>query len=124
MHQVFDRTRETVAPGVDRITLSVMLADGEPRQAQRATLEAVAEAQRREDSSLAAVRVLGFLPRQGGGGDERHPMGMRLIPFAILEWVPAAGWNGLSATTLRSPRTTSVTFVSDLPQHPRVPGGQ
>jgi hypothetical protein len=49
-------------------------------------------------------------------------MGMRLIPFAILEWVPASGWNGLSAGTLRSPRTTSVMFVSDLPQHPRIPG--
>jgi hypothetical protein len=121
MHQVFDRMRETVAPGVERVTLSVMLAEDQPREAQRATLEAVAAAQRREDSSLAAIRVLGFLPHPGNG-EENHPMGMRLIPFAILEWVPASGWNGLSAGTLRSPRTTSVMFVSDLPQHPRIPG--
>jgi hypothetical protein len=121
MHQVFDRTRETVAPGVDRVTLSVMLAAGEPREAQRATLEAVAETQRREDSSLAAIRVLGFLPPapHGGGGAGDHPTGMRLIPFAILEWVPVGGWNGLSAATRRSPRTTSLTFMSDLPQHRR-----
>jgi hypothetical protein len=118
MHQVFDRGRETVAPGVDRMTLSVMLAGGETRQAQQAELEAVAEAQRREDSSLAAIRVLGFLPPQQRG-NLQHPTGMRLIPFAILEWVPAAGWNGLSAATLRAPRTTSVTFVSDLPRHPK-----
>ncbi len=116
MHQVFDRNRETVAPGVDRMTLSVMLGDGEARQAQQAELEAVADAQRREDSSLAAIRVLGFLPPKGG--NEQHPTGMRLIPFAILEWVPAAGWNALSAATLHAPRTTSVTFVSDLPRHP------
>jgi hypothetical protein len=124
MHQVFDRMRDTVVPGVERMTLSVMLAQDQPREAQRATLEAVAEAQRREDSSLAAIRVLGFLPHPGGGGEERHPMGMRLIPFAILEWVPAEGWNGLSAANRRSPRRTSVTFVSDLPQHPRVPGAR
>jgi len=126
MHQVFDRTRETVAPGVDRVTLSVMLAAGEPRHAQQATLEAVAEAQRREDSSFAAIRVLGFLPPSphGGGGAGDHPTGMRLIPFAILEWVPAGGWNGLSAATPRSPRTTSVTFMSDLPQHRSIPGAR
>jgi hypothetical protein len=125
MHQVFDRLRDTVAAGVERITLSVMLAQDQPRDAQRATLEAVAAAERREDSSLAAIRVLGFLPHPGGGSREPHPMGgMRLIPFAILEWVPAEGWNGVSAANRRARRSTTVTFVSDLPQHPRVPGAR
>jgi hypothetical protein len=124
MHQVFARTRDTVAPGVDRVTLSVVLPADEPRQAQRAMLEGVAEAERRQDSSLVAIRVLGFLPPapHGGGGAAVHPTGMRLIPFAILEWVPAGGWNGVSAATLRAPRATSVTFVSDLPQHRGIPG--
>jgi hypothetical protein len=122
MHQVFDRMRDTVAPGVERVTLSVMLAQEQSREQQRATLEAVAEAQRHDDSSVAAIRVLGFLPHPGGG--RSHPMGMRLIPFAILEWVPAQGWNGLTPATLRAPRTTTVTFVSDLPQHPRIPGAR
>jgi len=126
MHEVFDSTRETVAPGVVRVSLSVMVPGGQSRQAQRAMLEAVADAERRADSSLAAIRVLGFLPPgpHGSGASGGHPTGMRLVPFAILEWVPAGGWNALSAASLRAPRTTSVTFVADLPQHPRVPGGQ
>ena len=124
MHQVFDRMRETVAPGVDRVTLSVMLGADKPRDVQRATLQGVLDAQRQEDSSLAAIRVLGFLPPPEGGSQGDHPMGMRLIPFAILEWVPAGGWNGLTAGSLHAARATTVTFVSDLPQHPRVPGGR
>ena len=122
LHQVFDRFRETVAPGVERITLSVMLVPDRGREAQRASLEAVADAQRRDDASLAGIRVLGFLPSpQDHGG---HPAGPRLIPFAILEWLPAAGWNALSAQNARLPHETRLTFVQDLPSHPKLPGGR
>jgi hypothetical protein len=122
MHQVFDRFRETVAPGVDRITLSVMLVPEKGRDAQRATLESVADAQRREDGSLAGIRVLGFLPPAQDHGD--HPTGMRLIPFAILEWLPAGGWNALTAQSARAPHETRLTFVEDLPSHPKLPGSR
>ena len=120
MHQVFARMRDTVAVGVERVSLSVMLAPETERKAQQATLQAVLDAQRQEDSSLAAIRVLGFFPPPAGHSE--HPSGVAMVPFAILEWVPTGGWNAVSAANARGPHTTDALFVSDLPNHQRVPG--
>jgi hypothetical protein len=120
MHQVFARLRDTVAPGVERMSLNVMLAPETDRSAQRATMQAVLDAQRRDDSSLAAIRVLGFF--RPAAGRSAHPSGMAMIPSAILEWVPREGWNGVSAGNARGPHSTDVLFVSDLPNHQRAPG--
>ncbi|OYV65299.1 MAG: hypothetical protein B7Z72_12380, partial [Gemmatimonadetes bacterium 21-71-4] len=120
MHQVFDTLREHVAIGVDRISLSVMLAPDAGREAQQATMQAVADAERAADTSLAAIRVLGFLPPPAGHGE--HPSGMRMIPFAILSWQPRGGWNALTAASARAPHSTDVLFVTDLPNHQPVPG--
>ncbi len=89
MHQVFATMRDTVAVGVERVSLSVMLAPETERKAQQATMQAVLDAQRQADSSLAAIRVLGFFPPPPG--HSAHPSGMAMVPFAILEWVPAGG---------------------------------
>ncbi len=121
MHQVFDSTRERVAIGVDRISLSVMLDPSAGRAAQQATMQAVLDAERSADSSLAAIRVLGFLPPPAGHG--QHPSGgIRMIPFAIVTWQPAEGWNAVSAASLHAAHTTDVLFVTDLPNHQPVPG--
>ena len=121
MHTVFARLKDTVAIGVYRISLSVVLAPEMDKTAQRAALETVLAAQRKEDSALAAIRVLGFYPPSEL--QSKHPTRMALVPSVILEWVPkAGGWNGLSAATARAEHATDVVFVSDLPVHQHAPG--
>ncbi len=120
MHQVFDSVRERIAIGVDRITLDVMLDPAAPRAAQQATLEAVAEAERRADGTLGAVRVLGFYPPPPGHG--QHPSGMPMVPSVLLVWAPPGGWDAVTRESLRAPHATQVQFVSDLPNHHPAPG--
>ena len=120
MHTVFARLRDTVALGVERISLSVLLAPEMDRSAQRKALEDVLEAQRQQDSGLAAIRVLGFNPPTAA--HSAHPAGMAMIPFVILEWVPKGGWNAVSAANARGPHGTDVQFMADLPVHQRAPG--
>jgi hypothetical protein len=120
MHQVFDSLRETVAPGVARVSLSVMLAPGSTREIQRATMQAVLEAERKADAGLGAVRVLGFLPPPAGHA--AHPEGLRMIPFAIVTWAPPGGWDSVTAANAKGPHTTRDLFVTDLPGHQPVPG--
>jgi len=121
MHTVFARLRDTVALGVERISLSILLAPEMDRTAQTKALDDVLAAQRKQDSGLAAIRVLGFYPP--ASGHSAHPAGLSMIPFVILEWVPASGgWNGTSAANARGPHATGVQFMADLPGHPRASG--
>jgi len=122
MHTVFSRVRDTVALGVERMTLDLMLPPEMDRKAQQAAMQKVLDAVRQQDTTLAAIRVLGFYPPTTVGSS--HPTGMAMVPSAIVEWVPAggAGWNGVSAANARGPHTTDVLFVSDLPNHQRAPG--
>jgi hypothetical protein len=120
MHSVFSRVEDTVAIGVRRMTLHVMLVSETDRSAQRAALHTVLDAERRADSTLAAIRVLGFFPPAATPGG--HPGGMSMVPSAILEWAPAGGWNAVSAANARGPHTTDSLFVADLPNHQRMPG--
>ncbi len=113
LHGVFDRRADSVAPGVVRLVVSVVLRDTE-RGAVRAAMEAVADDARR-DSTVAAVRVLGYMPPQPGHGDRGGP---GLVPFAYLEWIPAGGWDGVSARTARDAHHTEVVFMADLRAHP------
>ena len=120
MHSVFNRVEDTVAIGVRRMTLQVMLVPETDRSAQRAALHTVLDAERRADSTLAAIRVLGFFPPAATPGG--HPGGMSMVPSAILEWAPAGGWNAVSAANARGPHTMDSLFVSDLPNHRRMSG--
>ena len=120
MHTVFARLRDTVALGVERISLSILLAPEMDRSAQRKALEDVLDAQRMQDSALAAIRVLGFNPPTAA--HSAHPAGLAMIPFVILEWVPPGGWNAVSAANARGPHATDVEFMADLPVHHRAPG--
>jgi len=119
-HTAFDSLREHVAIGVDRISISMLLGPEAGRASQQAAMQAVADAERRADPTLAAIRVLGFLPPPAGHGE--HPSGMRMIPFAILTWEPDEGWNAVSAASLHAPHASHVLFVTDLPNHQPVPG--
>ncbi len=78
MHTVFARDGGHGGVGARRISLSVMLIPETDRRSQRAALQAVLDAERRADSSFAAVRVLGFFPPNGVPGG--HPGGMAMIP--------------------------------------------
>jgi hypothetical protein len=120
MHSVFSRVEDTVAVGVRRMTLGVMLVPETDRTAQRAALHAVLDAERRADTTFAAIRVLGFFPPAATPGG--HPGGMSMVPSAILEWVPAGGWNAVSAANARGPHITDSLFVADLPNHQRMRG--
>jgi len=119
LHTVFDRRADTVAAGVSRVVVSVVLR-GPERDSARATMENVANDARR-DSAVAAVRVLGYLPPAPGHGDRGGP---GLIPFAYLEWVPAGGWDGVSASTARGAHHTEVVFMEDMHSHPGREGPQ
>lgn len=120
MHSVFNRVEDTVAIGVRRMTVQVMLVPEMDRTAQRASMHRVLDAARGADSALAAVRVLGFFPPAASPGG--HPGGMSMIPSAILEWVPVGGWNAVSAANARGPHTMDSLFVGDLPNHQKTPG--
>jgi hypothetical protein len=121
MHQVFDRRRETLAPGVVRLTLRMLVSGEAGRDAQQASMEAVAEAARRADASLAAVRVLAFLPPPPGHGRRPRGSDIEMVPLAYLDWVPAGGWDSLTARSAGLPHHLDVLFVQDLPAHPGMP---
>lgn len=108
-HGVFSRQREVVAPGVVRLTLSavVSLRDGQD-SAQRVIERLVTEEQLR-DSTVAAIRLLAYLPPTTGHGQRQSP----LVPLAFADWAPAAGWTGLTAATAREPHRLTTTFMHD-----------
>ncbi len=118
LHAVFDRRADTVAPGVTRMVLRVVLRAAGGRDAARSALEAVA-ADARSDSTVAAVRVLGYLPPAPGHASQG---GNAFVPFAYLEWAPADGWDALSPRNARGAHRTDVLFVADLPGHPGLGG--
>jgi hypothetical protein len=110
-HQVFDRRREQVAPGVVRLTLGALVRADRGQAAARAAMEAVADEARRQDSTLAAVRVLAYLPPTPGA-----PRGAMLQPLGYLDWVPPAGWDALTPTSVREFHRFDVVFLMDIPE--------
>jgi hypothetical protein len=48
---------------------------------------------------------------------------MGFVPLAYLEWVPAGGWDALTAGNAKSPHHTDVMFVQDIASHPKMQGG-
>lgn len=117
LHAVFAWQLDTVAPGVTRLIVRVVLrGEGTAgRESARAALETVAADARQKDSTLGALRVLGYLPPEPGHGAAGS---MGLVPFAYLEWAPEEGWDHLTARGARGTHRTEVVFVEDLPRHP------
>ena len=107
--RVLDRRREEVAPGVARLTLSAIVRADAGRDSARRIMEALLGQELAGDTTLAAIRVLAYVPPSSGHGAGTEP----LVPLAFLDWVPAAGWDGITAETAVLPHTATTTFVHD-----------
>lgn len=108
-HRVFNRKSEQVVPGIVRVTVSTVVRLDLGQDSARRTIESLLEQERRRDSSVAAIRVLAYLPPSEGHGVQQAP----LVPLAFLDWVPAAGWDHLTPETVRQPYRATTTFVHD-----------
>ena len=108
-HGVFNRRSEQVAPGITRVTVSAIVPIEPGQDTARAMMERLLQAERQRDSSVAAIRILAYLPPAAGHGAQQAP----LVPLAFLDWTPAAGWDRLSAETARQPYRVVTTFVHD-----------
>jgi hypothetical protein len=108
-HRVFNRKSEQVAPGIVRVTVSTIVRIEVGQDSARKTIENLLEQERRRDSSVAAIRVLAYLPPAEGHGAQQSA----LVPLAFLDWVPAAGWDHLTPETVRQPYRATTTFVHD-----------
>lgn len=117
-HQVFDRKREVLAPGVVRLTLGALVRADQGRIAAREAMQAIADEARRQDSTLVAIRVLAYLPPSPGG-----PQGSPLQPLGYLDWVPPAGWDALAAASAHEFHRYNAVFLVNVPEH-RPPAGR
>jgi hypothetical protein len=109
-HAAFDRRRETVAPGVSRVTISMIADVTQGRQALVSAMENVVQRERERDSTVAAVRVSAFAAPGPGGAREA------LLEVATMDWVPLTGWDSLTAMSRAAfHRTHTVLFV-ELPE--------
>lgn len=112
MHTVFNRRRETVAPGLERVTISAIVRLDIGQDSAQKVMESLLAAERRSDSAAAAIRVLAYLPPpQGHGGAGQQAM--TLIPLGFTDWAPAPGFDSLSAATRRNPYATTTRFLHD-----------
>lgn len=108
-HRVFNRKTEQVARGIVRVTVSTVVRLDIGQDSARKTIENLLEQERRRDSSVAAIRVLAYLPPAQGHSAQQSP----LVPLAFLDWAPAAGWDHLTPETVRQPYRATTTFVHD-----------
>ena len=91
-------------------------------------MESLLADERTRDSSVAAIRILGYMPPAAGHGTAR----VTLVPLAYTDWAPGA-FDSLSAATRRRPYRTVTVFMHDAetlramglnPNVGPVPGGQ
>lgn len=107
-HRVFNRKREEVAPGLVRVTVSTIVRFDIGQDSAKRVMENLLADERTRDSTVAAIRVLGYLPPASGHGTAR----VTLVPLAYTDWAP--GWfDSLSAATRRRPYRTETVFLHD-----------
>jgi hypothetical protein len=109
-HTVFNRRREMVAPGLERVTLSAVVRLDIGQDSARRVMESLLAAERRSDTAAAAIRVLAYLPPPEGHGTAQR---MSLIPLAYSDWAPEPGFDSLSAATKGHAYRTTTRFVHD-----------
>ena len=116
-HEVFDRKREELAPGVVRLTVGAIVRTDRGRAAARAALERIVDEERRRDSTVAAIRVLGYLsPAPGAPGPTQ------LQPLGYLDWVPLPGWDSLTALSRGAFHRINIVWLVEVPDVvPRTP---
>jgi hypothetical protein len=107
-HRVFSRRREEVAPGLVRVTISTIVRLDIGQDSARKVMENLLADERTRDSSVAAIRILGYLPPAPGHGAAQ----VTLVPLAYTDWAPGP-FDSLSPATRRRPYRTATVFVHD-----------
>jgi hypothetical protein len=107
-HRVFSRRRDEVAPGLARVTVSTIVRLDIGQDSARKVMENLLADERRRDSTVAAIRILGYLPPAQGHGTAR----VTLVPLAYTDWAPGA-FDSLSPATRRQPYRTATVFMHD-----------
>lgn len=103
-HQIFDETREAEAP--PRVTFHVLVPRDASRDELRATLSDVLTSETEADSTLVAVRVIGYRSEQTGANEAE------MVPFVWAEWLPTEGW--YEATEASRASLHRVYFYHDI----------
>jgi hypothetical protein len=109
-HAVFKRTREVVAPGLERVTVSAIVRLNAGQDSARKVMEALLATERAVDTGAAAIRILGYLPPPQGHATAQRVM---MIPLAFTDWAPEPGFDSLSIATRGRPYQTRTVFVHD-----------
>lgn len=112
-HAVFDRRRERVAPGVVRLTIGAIIRTDRGRAAARAAMEKIVEDERLRDTTVAAIRVLCYLPPTPSSGGQSP-----LQPLGYLDWAPPSGWDALTPQSRAEFHRISVVWLVDVPELP------
>lgn len=113
--QVFDRERQVVAAGVARLIVHAIIGADQGRAAARTAMQAIADSARRRDTTLAAVRVIGYFPPTM---TDSSAHGATLTPMGYLEWVPLPGWDSVSVSTARAGHRVNIVWLQDVPEAP------
>ena len=107
-HRVFSRRRDEVAPGLVRVTVSTIVRLDIGQDSAKKVMENLLADERQRDSTVAAIRILGYLPPAAGHGTAR----VTLVPLAYTDWAPGP-FDSLSAATRRRPYRTETVFMHD-----------
>lgn len=112
--QIFDRERQS-AQGAARLLVHAIIQVDQGRAAARSALQQLADSLRQRDTTLAAVRVIGYFPPSApdtSGG------GAALLPMGYLEWVPIQGWDSVSTATAKGMHRVNIVWLRPVPEAP------
>ena len=112
--EVFDREPQTVA-GAGRLIVHAIIGVDQGRAAARMAMQTIADSARHRDTTLAAVRVIGYFPP---ALPESSGHGTTLTPMGYLEWVPLPGWDSVSVSTARARHRVNIVWLRDVPEAP------
>ena len=97
-----------MAPGLVRVTVSTIVRYDIGQDSGKKVMENLLADERQRDTTVAAIRVLGYMPPAPGHGTAR----VTLVPLAYTDWAPGAV-DSLSAATRRRPYRTETVFMHD-----------
>ncbi len=113
--QVFDRERQVVAAGLARLIVHAIIGVDKGRAAARTAMQAIADSARHRDTTLAAVRVIGYFPPTM---TDSSAQGATLTPMGYLEWVPLPGWDSLTVQTAHLFHRVNIVWLRPVPEAP------
>lgn len=113
--QVFDRERQVVPAGLARLIVHAIIGVDQGRAAARTAMQAIADSARHRDTTLAAVRVIGYFPPTMTDSSAR---GATLTPMGYLEWVPLPGWDSLTVQTAHLFHRVNIVWLRPVPEAP------